>query len=132
MNLLCIWNIKPLSTIPLANIFSHLVGCLFVLGWVVFFIIFFWLCHLTCGISIPWPRIESRPSAMRVLSPNHWTAREFPISCPFVFVSGFPCCVKVLRLIGSYLFILLLFPFSEKIDPIRRLIVRDCCACVFF
>ena len=31
MHSLCIWGINPLSAIPSANIFSHLVGCL--IGW---------------------------------------------------------------------------------------------------
>ena len=30
------------------------------------------------GILIPWPGIEPGPSAVKVPSPNHWTAREFP------------------------------------------------------
>ena len=40
---------------------------------------FFFGCALaTCGILIPRPEIEPRPSAVRVQSPNHWTAKEFP------------------------------------------------------
>ena len=34
------------------------------------------LCCLDCGISVPWPGVESRPSAVKVSHPNHWTARE--------------------------------------------------------
>ena len=32
----------------------------------------FWLCHMVCGISIPWPGIEPLPSAVKWQSPNHW------------------------------------------------------------
>ena len=32
-------------------------------------------------ILVPQPGIEPRPLAVRVLSPNHWTAREFPPWC---------------------------------------------------
>ena len=31
------------------------------------------------GILVPQPGIEPRPSAVRVRSPNHWTAREYPV-----------------------------------------------------
>ena len=30
-----------------------------------------------CGILVPQPGIETGPMAVKVLSPNHWTAREF-------------------------------------------------------
>ena len=30
------------------------------------------------GILVPWPGIEPGPSAVKVRSPNHWIAREFP------------------------------------------------------
>ena len=39
--------------------------------------LFFLPCCMTCGILVPWPGIEPGPSAVRVQSPNHWTAREF-------------------------------------------------------
>ena len=29
---------------------------------------------------VPWPWIEPRPSVVKVWSPNHWTARKFPIT----------------------------------------------------
>ena len=35
-------------------------------------------CHVTCGIFVPRPGVEPVPSAVKVPSPNHWTAREFP------------------------------------------------------
>ena len=38
---------------------------------------FFGPHHEACGILVPGPGIEPRLSAMRVRSPNHWTAREF-------------------------------------------------------
>ena len=39
---------------------------------------FFWLCCIACGIFIPWPRIESMPTAVVAWSLNHWTTREAP------------------------------------------------------
>ena len=45
---------------------------------------FFWPCQLACGMLGPPPGIEPRPSAVKVQSFNHWTAREFP----------FPACEK--------------------------------------
>ena len=49
-------------------------------------------------ILVPRPGFESRPSAMRVWSPNHWTTREFP--CHFFFFNLFLaapdlCCYMV-------------------------------------
>ena len=40
-------------------------------------IFFFWPRHVACRILVPQPGIEPRPTAIKVLSPNHWTAREF-------------------------------------------------------
>ena len=43
------------------------------------FFYFFWPCHVACRILAPQgPGIEPKPSAVKVRSPNHWTAREFP------------------------------------------------------
>ena len=38
--------------------------------------IFFWLHHKACGILVPHPRIEPKPPAVEVWSPNHWTTKE--------------------------------------------------------
>ena len=47
-----------------------------------YFLFFFplWLHHPVCAVLVPWPWIEPRPSAMKAWSPNHWTARKFPIT----------------------------------------------------
>ena len=37
-----------------------------------------------CRILVPWPGVESRATAVRTPSPNHWTSRELPRS----FVTG--------------------------------------------
>jgi hypothetical protein len=37
----------------------------------------FWPHCSACGLLVPQPGIEPRPSAVRVLSPNHWITREF-------------------------------------------------------
>ena len=39
---------------------------------------FFWPHLAACGILVPQPEIEPRTLAVKVPSPNHWTAREFP------------------------------------------------------
>ena len=39
---------------------------------------------MSCRILVPPPGIEPVPPAVEVLSPNHWTAREFPQG-PFFF-----------------------------------------------
>ena len=39
----------------------------------------FWPCFMACEILIPWPRTESRSLALKAVSPNNWTAREFPL-----------------------------------------------------
>ena len=54
----------------------------------VFPFFFFWLSHVACGISVPWPGIEPTPSAVESQNLNHWAAREVP---PFLFPNaGFP------------------------------------------
>ena len=36
-----------------------------------------WPQYEACGILIPWPGTEPMPLAVKVWSPNHWTARRF-------------------------------------------------------
>ena len=43
------------------------------------YIYLFILGGTACGILVPGPGIEPGPSAVKALSPNHWTTREFPI-----------------------------------------------------
>ena len=50
--------------------------------------LFFWPCHLECGILAPQPGIEPVPPALEARSLNHWTAREFPSVSLFSTVSG--------------------------------------------
>ena len=46
-----------------------------------FYLFFFFLASLHgLQILVPQPGIEPMPSAVKVWSPNHWTAREFPRS----------------------------------------------------
>ena len=37
---------------------------------------------VACGILVPQQGTEPRPMAVKVPSPNHWTARELPYVCP--------------------------------------------------
>ena len=43
------------------------------------FLNFFWPSCLVCGILVPQPGIEPGPSAVKVQSPNNWSASEFLI-----------------------------------------------------
>ena len=36
-----------------------------------------------CGISVSQPGTEPLPTVVKVWSPNHWTAREFPLKIFF-------------------------------------------------
>ena len=40
-------------------------------------VFFFRPCHVTCGILVPWPGTEPRPSAVTAPSASHWTPRKF-------------------------------------------------------
>ena len=40
---------------------------------------FFWPCHETCKILVPWPRIKLAPLALEGRSLNYWTTREVPV-----------------------------------------------------
>ena len=42
--------------------------------------LFFKPCHIAFGILVPQPGIKPEPSAVKVQNPNHWTAREFPLT----------------------------------------------------
>ena len=51
-----------------------------VVSWqILFLFFFFWLFRMVCRNLLPRPGIEPRPSAVRALSPNNWTARELPL-----------------------------------------------------
>ena len=58
---------------------------------IIFF--FFWSCGEACRILVPRPGIEPVPSAVKALSPNHWTARKFPtetVSITIITYSLYP------------------------------------------
>ena len=39
---------------------------------------YFWPHCVACGILVPCPGTEARPSAVKAWNSNPWTAREFP------------------------------------------------------
>ena len=45
----------------------------------ILFFVFVWPRHAACGILVSRPGIEPGPLAVKARSPNHWTARKFPI-----------------------------------------------------
>ena len=44
-----------------------------------YFFYFSWLLCMVCRNLAPWAGIEPRPSAVKAVSPNNWTARELPL-----------------------------------------------------
>ena len=44
---------------------------------------FFWPHHAACRISVPRPGIEPGATAGKMPTPNHWTARKFPLLLSF-------------------------------------------------
>ena len=52
------------------------------------YLLIFWLHHAVCGILVPQPGTELRPTAVKAPSLNHWTTREFPLY-PNLNTSGF-------------------------------------------
>ena len=81
-NSLYILDMNPVSDMWLMNILLRSVTCLFILltdstekkvFWV-FFFCFFFSSHATRLAT----RYQTWATAVKVLSPNHWTAREFP------------------------------------------------------
>ena len=63
----------PASFPVIPCFFCYLFVCLFC--FVLFFS--FWLCGAACGILVLRPGLEPGPSAVKVQSPNRWTAKEF-------------------------------------------------------
>ena len=64
-------------------VFNHCQLCMQTASFSSFF--FFWPCHVACRILVPWPGIE--PPAVKVPSPNYWTARECPHFFFFFFLT---------------------------------------------
>ena len=58
---------------------------------------------MTCGILVPQPGIEPGPLAVKVWSPNHRTAREFPMPVYFLFFFNYLFIYLFIGCIGSSL-----------------------------
>ena len=50
-----------------------------------------------CGILVPWPGTETGPLAVKVQSPNHWTAKELPPSAKTIFCLQQICSCDILH-----------------------------------
>ena len=74
--------------------------------------------HEAYGILVPWPGIEPMPSAVKMWSPNHWTAREFPITHFILEPKGKKVLIQpgiwVTGILKKDLKNLLIFLFLEK------------------
>ena len=74
------------------SVFEHIFSSSAV-SFLSFFFFLFWPHLPVCGILFPQPGIEPRPLAVKTQSPNHWTAREFPLQlfliCSFSKLLGF-------------------------------------------
>ena len=56
------------------------------------FVFLFLASCMVCGILVSWPASEPGPSAVKALSPNHWTAKELPTpQLLWTFVCEYPC-----------------------------------------
>ena len=63
-----------------STLFNVLIGPMVIVSLSLFYLLLFFGHTAACGILVPQPWvdwIEPRPLTVRVLSPNHWTAREF-------------------------------------------------------
>ena len=68
----------PLNTDFMMN-FLNCVFCFFVCVFLFVCLFVFWSCHMACRNSVLWSGINPGPLAVKVLSLNHWTTREFPL-----------------------------------------------------
>ena len=48
---------------------------------------FFWPHYIACRILVPQSETEPRSLAMKIPSPNHWTARKFPFISKQKYIS---------------------------------------------
>lgn len=49
---------------------------------------FFWLCHATCGISVPQPGIEPAAPEVEVRGLDRWAAGKVPVLHVFPLASS--------------------------------------------
>ena len=87
-------------------------------------VLFFWPCHVACGILVPQPGIELMSPAVEAWSPNHWTAREFP-GKPYVLSAAFCSSWNLSILKGLLKFVVLTTDFW-------RIIWSPPCFCLSF
>ena len=59
----------------------------------VFNVIYLFIGRAACGILVLRPGIEPQPSAVKAQSPNHWTAREFPLNFTILYIYCGKCDV---------------------------------------
>ena len=77
--LFCLFNNNYIIDVILACMcLSHVQVAFFFLAFMCSFVCFcMWSLCIARGILVPWPGIKPGPSAVKVQSLYHWTAREF-------------------------------------------------------
>ena len=60
---------------------------------------FFWLLCVACKISVPHPRIEPGPAAVKAWSPNHQTTREFLPDSFYLFIHSYKIFIWLCQLL---------------------------------
>ena len=73
------WSLNHCATREVPWVENSVLNHFLVLCCIFWLFFFFWLYCTACGILVPRPGMEPVPPAVEARSPNHWTAREFPL-----------------------------------------------------
>ena len=85
---------------------------------------------MACGVFVPWPGTEPRPSIVKAWSPNHWTDRVFlTYMLLLCCLRKFPNYVTFLKLLFSTIF--LGASFFECFQAHHILLPASVCWCHF-
>ena len=94
-----------------------------------FFFFLIWPYHIACINLVPWLGIKSEPLAVKVWSPNHWTAREFLMTWFLIFCVRdgfcqiFACRYYKLTRIRIFLYLPLFLPIKLFLPEVSSFIL---------